>query len=69
MIKKTPECIKCGEPYNYKRREIGYYTCLDCGRHEALKEIVRRSSCVAPAFNKGAYVYIHSPQDAKDAGR
>ena len=40
---------------------------MDCGRHEALKEIVRRSSCVAPAFNKGAYVYIHSPQDAKDA--
>jgi anaerobic ribonucleoside-triphosphate reductase len=69
MTKKIAECVKCGEQYSYRRRELGYYTCLECGRHEALKEIVRRSTCVAPAFNKGAYIYIHSQQDAKDAGK
>lgn len=24
-------CVKCGEPYNPKRKKLGYHTCLDCG--------------------------------------
>ena len=68
-MKKIAECVKCGEQYSYKRRELGYRTCLDCGRTEAIKEILRKATCVAPAFNKGAYMYIHSQQDAKDAGK
>jgi len=26
-----PFCIKCGDDYNPKRRELGYRTCLSCG--------------------------------------
>lgn len=66
---KTSECIECGEPYSLKRKQIGYMTCLDCGDTDAIKEILRKARCVAPAFNKGGYMYIHSTQDAKDAGR
>ena len=68
-MKKIAECVKCGEQYSYKRRELGYHTCLDCGSAEAMKEILRKATCIAPAFNKGAYIYIHTPQDAKDAGK
>lgn len=32
------------------------------------KEIVRKSKCLAPAYNKGAYQYVGSEQSAKDAG-
>ena len=69
MMKKIAECVKCGEQYSYRRRELGYHTCLDCGSTEAMKEILRKATCIAPAFNKGAYMYIHTPQDAKDAGK
>ena len=68
MFKKN-ECINCGECYNYKRKQLGYNTCLNCGNINAMKEILRKANCVAPAFNKGAYTCIHSPQDAKDAGK
>ena len=68
MIKKT-ECQNCGEPYNYRRKQLGYNTCLDCGNMDAMREILRKATCVAPAFNKGGYTYIHSAQDAKDAGK
>ena len=26
-----PECRSCGEPFNPKRKALGYSTCLDCG--------------------------------------
>lgn len=53
-------CIKCGEEYSDKRAELGYETCLECGNIDALKEIKRKSKCIAPAYNKGAYQYITS---------
>lgn len=68
-MKKKAECEKCGTLFNYKRKVLGYNTCLDCGDIKAIKEILRKSSCVAPAFNKGGYMYIHSAQDAKDVGK
>ena len=68
MIKKV-ECQNCGELYNYRRKQLGYNTCLECGSVDAMREILRKASCVAPAFNKGGYMYIHSAQDAKDAGK
>jgi hypothetical protein len=68
-VNKIAECVKCGEQYSYKRRELGYHTCLGCGGVEAMREAIRKTTCVAPAFNKGAYMYVHSPQDAKDAGK
>ena len=68
-MKKLAECVKCGEQYSYRRRELGYHTCLDCGSRDAMREILRKATCVAPAFNKGAYMFIFTPQDAKDAGK
>ena len=35
----------------------------------AALEIERKKSCIAPAYNKGAYQYIASPEAAKDAGK
>jgi predicted nucleic acid-binding Zn-ribbon protein len=66
---KKAECQNCGELYNYRRKQLGYKTCLNCGNMDAMREILRKASCVAPAFNKGGYMYIHSAQDAKDAGK
>lgn len=64
-----PECKECGDLYSIERRALGYVTCLECGETDATREILRKARCVAPAFNKGGYMYIHSTQDAKDAGR
>ena len=64
-----PQCWDCGEEFNPKRKALGYEHCLSCGEHYAHKETVRKSKCVAPAFNKGAYQYIGSREDAKSIGR
>ena len=66
---KTVSCLKCGEQYSAKRRALGYTTCLDCGSVAADKEAKRRAKCVAPAFNKGAYQYVGSFEEAKWVGR
>jgi hypothetical protein len=63
------ECVRCFSFYSDKRKAIGYDTCLDCGGTAAAKEVVRRSRCSAPGYNKGNYVYIHNRSAAKDAGR
>ena len=57
---KTTVCYECGEQYNYKRYELGYATCLDCGDNHAQAEKAYKAKCTAPAFNKGAYQYITS---------
>lgn len=62
-------CVECGTEYPSARQALGYHTCLECGDLEAIEEIIRKSTCVAPAYNKGPYVYISSSQDAKDAGK
>ena len=39
-------------------------------REEAARqEIERKKTCIAPAYNKGAYQYIASEYKAKDAGK
>jgi predicted nucleic acid-binding Zn-ribbon protein len=58
-------CIKCGEEYSDKRAELGYKTCLECGAKDAQKETKRKSKCIAPAYNKGAYQYITSKECVK----
>jgi ribosomal protein L37AE/L43A len=62
-------CIECDEEYSSKRRALGYYTCLDCGEAAATQEAVRKSKCIAPAFNKGAYMYVTSSSMARDVGK
>jgi len=69
MIDKWPQCWDCGEEFNPKRKALGYEHCLSCGDGYAQKETVRKSKCVAPAYNKGNYVYISSKADARDIGR
>lgn len=62
-------CSECEEEYSEKRKALGYSTCLECGNKKATQEIERKAKCVAPAFNKGAYTYISSKDQAKDIGR
>lgn len=53
-------CQKCGEEFSLSRAKLGYKTCLECGEEEAQRETKRKSKCVAPAYNKGAYQYVTS---------
>ena len=63
------ECVECGDDYSPKRYELGYLTCLECGDKEATRQIIRKAKCTAPAYNKGAYMYIASASMAREAGR
>lgn len=63
------ECIECGDDFPVKRYELGYHTCLDCGDKHARSEAQRKSKCFAPAYNKGAYMYVSSKSMARDVGR
>jgi predicted nucleic acid-binding Zn-ribbon protein len=36
-------CIRCGDDYNYKRKQLGYSTCLTCGDRTANRIIARRT--------------------------
>lgn len=66
---REPECIECGDPFNPRRRDLGYYTCLECGDVQASKEALHKAKCTAPAYNKGGYMYIASKSMARDVGR
>jgi hypothetical protein len=65
----NPECVECGDEFNPRRYQLGYYTCIECGEEIAQKEILRKSKCIAPAYNKGAYMYVTSSQMAKELGK
>ena len=62
-------CIECYSEYPERRKDIGYKTCIICGDKEAKKESIRKSKCIAPLFNKGAYQYIGNIKEAKYIGR
>ena len=62
-------CISCGSDYPEKRKLLGYDICIVCGDEFAQKEAIRKSKCVAPLFNKGAYQYIGNVKEAKSIGR
>ena len=64
-----PICVDCSTPFNPKRLELGYRTCLDCGSTRAIKEMKRKAKCTAPAYNKGAYQYVGTVQAARGVGR
>ena len=64
-----PRCLECGEKYHPKRKQLGYMICLECGDGHAQREAERKSKCIAPLFNKGAYQYVGSVKEAKDIGR
>lgn len=62
-------CVYCPNPVHPKRVEAGYKTCKPCGAREAEKERQRKLKCSAPAYNKGGYQYVTSPQMARDVGK
>ena len=64
-----PQCFDCGEEFNPKRKALGYEHCLECGEHYAHQTSERMKKCTAPLYNKGAYQYVGSVQDARWAGR
>ena len=58
-------CRYCGEDYPRKRLDLGYLSCLDCGQKHAEIEKAYKAKCTAPAYNKGAYMYIGSADAVK----
>ena len=62
-------CISCGDEYSPRRAALGYRVCLECGGAAATKERRRRARCTAPAYNKGAYMYVSTKRAALDVGR
>ena len=64
-----PQCFDCGEEFSPKRKALGYEYCLECGAHHAHEVSEHRKKCTAPLYNKGAYQYVGSMQDARNAGR
>ena len=65
----TAYCKDCGQNYPHARRALGYTTCLGCGQAHAMREVRRRSKCVAPAYNKGNLTYVSSRKMAKWIGK
>ena len=64
-----PQCFDCGEEFSPKRKSLGYEYCLECGEQYAHEVSEHRKKCTAPLYNKGAYQYVGSMQDARNAGR
>ena len=62
-------CKICYEEFPLKRKKLGYEVCIKCGDEIANKESIRKSKCIAPLFNKGAYQYIGNIEEAKYIGR
>ena len=65
----SPECVECGDDFSPRRHALGYYTCLECGDKEASKQTLAKARCTAPAYNKGAYMYVTSARMAKELGK
>jgi ribosomal protein L37AE/L43A len=50
MAKRTVTCPSCGNDYDYRRRQLGYNYCLDCGDFQARLETSK--FCIAPIGHK-----------------
>jgi hypothetical protein len=56
------------EDINQRRAELGLAP-MEKAAQQALEEIKRKSKCVAPAYNKGAYQPVFSKEAARQIGR
>ena len=63
MARKTATCHACGEQYNYRRKQLGYNFCLDCGDYKA-KE-VRAGWTIAPIAHKQGATLVTRPADLR----
>lgn len=57
----THFCRECGDDIPQKRWALGYKHCMVCG--ESLAKL--KKHVVQIPFTKGAYQYIHNPDDLK----
>lgn len=62
MTKKAT-CRACGELYDYRRRQLGYNFCLDCGDFAARQE--RMGWCIVPT-PKGHYTRVTNKAELLD---
>ena len=44
-------CRSCDQPYDIRRKQLGYNFCLDCGDYKARE--VRASWCIVPLPKQG----------------
>ena len=44
-------CTSCGDTYDYRRRQLGYNFCLDCGDNQAREH--RAGWCIVPLPKQG----------------
>mgnify|MGYP000601502268 CR=1 FL=1 len=56
-------CRSCGETYDYRRRELGYNFCMDCGDFKATEQ--RASWCIAPIAHKQGATLVTNRDDLK----
>lgn len=52
-----PFCVECGDPFDYRRAQLGYKTCLDCGSPTPVRTIA--------AIGKSGYQLITDKADLK----
>jgi hypothetical protein len=58
-------CVGCWGFIPHGRAKLGYQHCLECGEVNAKTETKRKASMVQIPFSKGAYQYIHNPDDLR----
>ena len=63
------KCVKCGDDYSDKRKDLDYNTCLSCGAEEAREQAIAKSKRISIIFNKGGNQYITDREDIKDLGK
>ena len=61
MAKRTVICHACGEQFDYRRKQLGYNFCLDCGDFRASQE--RSSWCIAPIAHKQGATLVTNKAD------
>lgn len=61
MAKRTVTCHACGEQFDYRRKQLGYNFCLDCGDFRAHQE--RSSWCIAPIAHKQGATLVTNKAD------
>ena len=57
------------EPDSTARKSIMESVLRGDESQEVKDEVIRKSKCLAPAFNKGALQYVGSKEQAKDIGK
>ena len=63
MARKTATCHACGEHYNYRRKQLGYNFCLDCGDYKARE--IRAGWTIAPIAHKQGATLVTRTADLR----